>query len=310
MENASHQHGDQPVSQGVQLPFLKVVLQKVDLDTCATGLVLNVDRLRDVLIVAGRATPLDLSDPWVLCIETGGSGLAHLNNFDHHEPGMDLPPACRQAFDHVGTSDETMSRLVEYVSRVDLALPMVQPIAFPSLSNVFSGMLLTIHDPVLQFQAGMGMMREVLRMGLDPFQPMPELPHWSDFLAAKQRNAQRLEQDLARAQIFVIGPEIRVGLLETNAAGGSGRLFAMGCDVAVLYARAFAAISVHKCTIISRRWDVSGLLPELERLEPGWGGRKQLIGSPWPGTRLGREVIMEIVVRHYSQRKLPTLSID
>ncbi len=278
--------------------FSRVMLLKVDLDTCLTGLCFGLDRDRNTSLVISRATFLDICDPSVLCIEAGGGGLGHLNNFDHHEPGLDLPPACIQAVDYVGIKDVGMLRLAEYVRLVDLALPLPEPIAFPALSSVFSGMLLLESDPLEQFRQGMSLLIHVLEQGVDPFQTLPDLPAWRPYIAAKEANAALLERDMAQAVITTTASGWTVGLLQTQAVGGAGALFAQGCDVAVLFAPAFGHPPVPKFTIAARERRVIDLLPVLDRIEPGWGGRDRIIGSPRRGSRLDAATVFDLVLRH------------
>jgi len=85
---------------------VKAIIQKVDLDTCLTALILGVDPLADeVIVVKGEAGEEELSDPAVVCIEAGGSGRSDLNNFDHHDPDRYFEPACRQAWRRQGRAD-------------------------------------------------------------------------------------------------------------------------------------------------------------------------------------------------------------
>lgn len=75
---------------------MKTVICKPDLDICLTAHVLDVIESDILVCVQDRATSDDLADRSVHCIECGGSGEADLNNFDHHDPLLSLPPACRR----------------------------------------------------------------------------------------------------------------------------------------------------------------------------------------------------------------------
>ena len=131
---------------------MRVVLQQVDLDTCLTGLLLGVGAAAEVTVVRDGATPAELADPAVLCIEAGGSGQTERNNFDHHDDAGSWPPACVQASRAVGAAGSpALERLVAYVAEVDLGRA---PDENRSLSSVFSGMRLTVRDPREQFFAG------------------------------------------------------------------------------------------------------------------------------------------------------------
>jgi len=172
---------------------MKVIIQKADLDTCLTGLILGVGSGDEVIGVRGDASPEDLDDPEVLCIEAGGSGRVDLNNFDHHETDEYLPPACRQAFEHKGIKNEGLSRLVDYVAMVDEAVNEHPAITFPSLSSLFSGMLFVESEPLGQFRCGVALLQRVLDDHIDPFSTMPEYQAWHPYIKAKKENQKRLQ---------------------------------------------------------------------------------------------------------------------
>jgi len=110
-------------------------------------------------------------------------------NFDNHDPDRYFQPACKRALNRISDSaDDTLIRLVQYVCMVYEAIPIQPPVAFPSLSNIFSGMLLVETDPVVQFQAGMQILKAVWDDRLDPFASMPERQEWAIYIAAKMAN--------------------------------------------------------------------------------------------------------------------------
>ena len=210
---------------------MRVIIQQVDLDTCLTALILGVSPDDEIIVVRSKAALEDLADPSVLCIECGGSGRVELNNFDHHDTAEELPPACRQAFEVQGDSrsrDEKLARLVDYVSLLDTsgpeALKRVSGLkgAFPTLSDVFSGMRLLVKDPREQLIKGMEILRLVLERGLDPFGLMPELPEWCDYIQAKRRNDEELERAKAQARLFTTKGGLKAGYLKTNYFGALG----------------------------------------------------------------------------------------
>ncbi|MEA1969848.1 MAG: hypothetical protein U9N77_16730, partial [Thermodesulfobacteriota bacterium] len=81
---------------------MKVIIQKTDLDTCMAALLIGISKKDTVLEVKDGASHVDIMDVDTICIEAGGSGLVHLNNFDHHDPGIVLPSACIQVIKHLG----------------------------------------------------------------------------------------------------------------------------------------------------------------------------------------------------------------
>lgn len=275
---------------------MRVVIQKSDLDTCLTGLILGVGPADEVAAVRGTADARDLNDPEVHCIEAGGSGRVDLGNFDHHRTDVYLPPACRQAYEHAGNRDEGLGRLVEYVAMVDENSKAHPPVPFPSLSNLFSGMLFVEKGPVAQFHAGLNLLRTVLDQDLDPFGTMPDRPEWQPYLAAKLENQKRLEMMLAHAQYSTSRSGLRIGYSEQDAIGGIGGLYQQGCRVAVLFSERFGEPPIRKFTIAGNGVSVGHLGPLLEELEPGWGGTPTIIGSPRDrSSRLSTDQVLTIV---------------
>jgi hypothetical protein len=283
---------------------MRVVIQQVDMDTCLTALVQGISGDEDVIVVKGDASPADLADPGVLCIEAGGSGQVELKNFDHHNTTAPLPPACRQAFQASGRSDPLVARLVDYVAAIDVAglhaLPPLPGAGFPTLSDVFAGMRLVIKDPVEQLRAGLALFKTVLTQSIDPFGLMPELPDWQAYLAAKRQNDKAIEHAKANAEIFTSTHGLQVGYLETDVFGIPGALYALGCPVAIAFSPRFGDPPAPKYTIGGNGVRVDHLLPWLNALESGWGGPAHgtIIGSPRTGSRLMPGEVKRIVCEY------------
>lgn len=286
---------------------MRVVIQKVDLDTTLTALICGVSENDEIVVCRGDAATEDLANPDVLCIEAGGSGQAHLNNFDHHNEGGHLPASCEQAlrlgsgqaFQVKEPSVTALARLVEYVAMLDcrpqeLASRAPKP-GFPTLSAVFSGMLLTEKQPREQLHKGIAILRTVLKHGLDPFGTIPELPDWKPWIKAKRRNDAAVREAQARAEYFSTHGGLQAGYLESEFIGGIGALYAKGCQVVVMYNPRFGDPPVPKFTIAGNGVRVDHLLPHLNALEPGWGGRETIIGSPRTGSRLSPSMIRRLV---------------
>jgi hypothetical protein len=295
---------------------MRVVIQQVDMDTCLTGLILGVSAADQLEVVRGGASAADLADPTVLCIEAGGGGQGHLENYDHHEAGGPSASACRQAWDAHGMSrvagfsfrggHAAVERLVQYVEIVDTAgptaLPPPPPPGFPTLSALFSGMRLSLRDSVEQFLAGLAIFQTVLEKGLDPFGLMPERPEWRDFLNAKRRNTEGIAQAKAAAEIFTTRSGRRVGFLGTEFIGALGALYELGCEIAIAYNPRFSPPSggeaIPKYTIAGNKGiRVDHLLPHLNALEQGWGGPAHgtIIASPRGGSWLASGMVRELV---------------
>lgn len=166
---------------------MRVVIQKVDMDTCLAGLILGAEGAVEVVVRAEGANCDELADAGVLCLEAGGAGDVARNNLDHH--GHDAPeePACMQAAHAAGLTDANWLRMVRYVAAVDVGAPIESSwTAFPTFSNLFSGLMLVERAGVSRFRAGMAMMRQVAESGIDPCGTMPDRPEWADFIEAKR----------------------------------------------------------------------------------------------------------------------------
>ncbi len=278
------------------MPFFhKTVIQKPDLDTCLAGVIMGVHPDIPVETVLNGATSSQLNHPRVLCLECGGSGMTHLLNLDHHDPEQYYPPACRKALSLFPYPDYELHRLVDYVSMVDEAVVFSAPVDFPSLSSVFCGMLLSVPDRISAFQAGMDILRLVLKKKLNPFANMPVLEKWKKYIQAKVEDMNNLEKSISRVSFFNTGQGYQGGYLRTESFGGTGRLYQMGCRVVILHNPCFGSPPIRKFTIAGNGVDVSGLLKPLNRMEPGWGGRKTIIGSPRSGSLLTPEQVVDLV---------------
>ena len=299
---------------------MRVIIQQVDMDTCLTGLILGVSAAGQVEVVRGGASPEDLADPAVLCIEAGGSGQVHLENYDHHVPGGPTASACRQAWDAHGMSriaglsaipggSSAIERLVQYVELLDTAgptaLPPAPPPGFPTLSALFSGMRLAITDPTEQFLRGLDILARLLEGGIDPFGLMPEQPEWRDYLEAKRRDIEGVAKAKAAAEIFTTRSGRRAGFLETGFIGALGALYKLGCEIAIGYNPRFYPPSggdpVAKYTVAGNNGiRVDHLLPYLNAREPGWGGPAHgtIIASPRGGSRLDPAEVKFVVWEH------------
>jgi len=274
---------------------MKVIIQKPDLDTCLTALIMGVSRNDVVCVENNGASPEDIADSSVICIESGGSGLVSLNNFDHHDPDKYFPPACQQAYEHRNIKDEMLGRLVRYVCIVDDRPNEHPPIQFPSLSSIFSGMLLYEKEPLEQLFSGIDMLKTVLANGIDPFESVPDLEIWHQYKEKKQKNLYELEKILSQAEFFETDNGTKSAYLESSAIGGIGSLYAQNCGVVIIYSPSFGNPPIRKFTIASQNKNVSILLDELKKFEEGWGGRETIIGSPRSGTMLDKTKVLSLV---------------
>lgn len=275
-----------------------VIIQKPDMDTCLTALLLNITKDDKIICRRANAMSEELADKSIICIEAGGSGQIELMNFDHHDTSYYLPPACVQAASFMGIQNNFILRLVEYVSFIDEAKPLPVTIEFPSLSNVFSGMLLTTHEPLKQFWAGIAVLDTTIQQQIDPFQQMPSLPQWTAYIQAKLENQRAIQQALQSAQFFTSKKGLTIGYCETQVIGGIFALYEKGCDVVVMYNPTFGNPPIHKFTIASNNISIYHLKEIFNKLEDGWGGRDTIIGSPRNGTKLSQLTVLEIVMEN------------
>lgn len=282
---------------------MKVIIQKPDLDTCLTALIMGVSEKDEIVVSKGGASTDDLHNPSVLCIEAGGSGDVHLNNFDHHNTDTGMPPACRQAYDYRASRishmlSENLGRLVEYVCMVDDEPKDHPPIEFPSLSNIFSGMLLVERDPIQQFLKGIAIIKKVLESNIDPFNTMPDIEEWRAYRIAKEENIKGVKEAIKNAEFYTARNGYKVGFLESKYIGGIGALYNQGCDVVVMFNPTYGNPPVHKWTIAGNGRDVYHLIESFDKIEKGWGGRATIIGSPREGTGLKKEEVMSVVLNN------------
>jgi len=284
--------------QGKDVAFRKVLIQKVDMDTSLTAYILGVSQNNQIEAIAGDASPQDLADPSVLCIEVGGSGQTFLNNFDHHDPDGPVETACEQAFALKG-GDENLKRLVKYVSTIDSrgGVSEFEKTEPPYLSSVFSGMLLCTPDPIEQLLKGMNIFATALKKGIDPFSTVPLVEEWQEYLKAYEANMKRRDSVQAMVKLFTTKRGLKGGFVETDFFGAPGLIYGLGCNIAVVCHPRYGSPPVRKFTIAGNNVQVRSLLPVLERLEMGWGGPATgtILGSPRTGSHLTLEQVVELV---------------
>lgn len=294
---------------------MRVVFQQVDMDTALTAWLLGVQANDEFVYVHNRADARDLLTPSVLCIECGGSGQTHLQNFDHHDTHLSLPPACRQAFDWAScctmalqdspartiSLNQNMSCLVDYVATIDEFGPQILrgPAGFPKLSQLFSGMRLSIPDPTDQLHAGISLFSTITQQGLDPAGVLPRLRQWQPWLLRRQHESEMLLQDLNRLQYHRTNRGYLVGYLQSDRIGAMGAMYKLGCELAVANRTAENDGRQHY-RIGSNRFRLRQLLDYLQTLELGWGGpsRLTIIGSPREGSTISPADLIDITRRY------------
>lgn len=309
---------------------------KIDLDTCGAAFLFGVTRGDEVKVLrSAQASQEELADPSILCIEVGGSGRVAEGNLDHHGPGSeDLPSATLQAWRaqkacpscglpveslpdpkefhpdmcEGGTSAdeaEALARLVEYIDLLDTQGPA--PLArrqkgvFPTLSDVFAGMLLTTRDPLEQLHLGVEMLQEVIHNGFKPFGRMPidKKPEWKAFAEATAENNRQIAEAVKGAKWGKTTSGLKLAWLESDFFGTPGALYGEGAQIVVAFSPRFGPNGVPKFTIAGNGIKVDGVLAKLNAREPGWGGpgTGTILGSPREGSKLTLNEVVEVVRR-------------
>lgn len=280
---------------------MKVLFNKLDMDTCLTAFILGVSEKDELVAIPGDASPQDLAEPQVLCIEVGGSGQIDLNNFDHHDPDGPLETACEQAFAVTGGGG-SLRRLVEYVSVVDSGgragrFVKTDP---PYLSSIFSGMLLCTSGPAQQLLKGMEIFATVLEKGIDPFDTVVVLEEWEEYFKAYESNARRSDELGKMVQRFHTRSGLRGGFLETDYIGAVGLVYGLGYDIAVVCHPCYGPSLVRKFTVAARGVQLRHLKDILNAREPGWGGPSTgtILGSPRDGSGLTLQEVVKTVMEN------------
>lgn len=283
------------------MKWKEVLFRKPDLDTLVSALVCGVD-LNTPKRAVQVASEEELADPEILCLEVGGSGRIETNNFDHHDPDLELPPACVQAWDKFKSTLEErfdqdklriIEMLVDYTSALDEGRISSQP--FPALSHIISGILLVEKDQITQFEKGLSVLLLFLEEKLNPYNSLAESklvnrPDIQRYLQAKRENQNKLQEDFKKAYFFTTKSGILAGVLVTEAVGGHGYLYSKGANIVLLYNPV-----LRKFTISSKEISLFPLLQALLKMEEGWGGRKTIIGSPPSGSKLSLAFVIELI---------------
>jgi len=76
---------------------MKFIVGKIDMDCVLTAYILGCTKSDTILRIDDIAGAEELKNPNIICIECGGSGQVHLNNWDHHDTNEYLESACKQA---------------------------------------------------------------------------------------------------------------------------------------------------------------------------------------------------------------------
>ena len=277
--------------------YSRVVIRQPDLDTIVSAFVLGVHPKMELTVVGGLAEATDLEDTRVLCLECGGSGEVWRGNFDHHQAGLDLPPACVQALAIGNTGDSWLEELVAYTEAVDLGLPLKRSGDGPNLSALISGVRIMNSDPANAFWAGLKVLDRVFRLKIDCFGAMPRIEEWEVYFQAREQNFKRLHNDAWHCRYFITEKGLRWGYLESSVPGVHGFLREKGCALSVAATPPTANTGTRKYSIATADLRLDPLLNELTAIEKGWGGPSHgtIIGSPFSGSTMDPDCVLELV---------------
>lgn len=305
----------------------RILVGKIDLDTAGAAYLLGVSREDEVEVLRGGvAAAEDLANAEVLCIEVGGSGQTQLNNWDHHEEGGPLESAILQAYWEVpcpscgfsrkggnpttnaastgcgwtvdGIDPRYQAALVAYINQIDTegfrALPGYGKVAFPTLSDVFAGMLLSERDPVEQLHKGVELLKAVVESEQDPY---GTISGFDSYAEAKAENNRQMAKAVEDARWDTTRGGLKLAYLETDFFGAPGALYGNGAEVVVAFSPHFGPAGVPKFTVAGNGIKVEAVLPALNALESGWGGPPTgtILGSPREGSKLSLKEVVRIV---------------
>lgn len=316
----------------------EVQIHKVDMDTAGVAFLERVTREEKITVLrSGQASEEDLANPKILCIEVGGSGRVSENDFDHHGKGSEgLPSAILQAWRNTpcwacGFSNEEMTpddflrgtpceggvqydeavtraKLVKYINQLDMeGSQEMKSAEFPTLSDVFSGMLLITRDPIEQLHCGVEIFSDIQKKCIDPSGKMPIIPteriqRWQEFAEAKTENDRQIAKAIKEAAWIKTTSGLKLAYLETQFFGAPGALYEAGAEIAVAFNPKFGPNRIRKFTVAGNGIKVNSVTAELNEREgiteqtKGWGGpgTGTIIGSPREGSKLTLEEVVEI----------------
>ncbi len=273
-----------------------IVIHKIDLDTVLATLLYTANKPCTPLCLSGSASSAQLRSRDYVCIECGGSGQIDRLNFDHHHPDQFFPPACRQVYDYFQQKTVYMDQLVTYACEVDECRCQVQG-EHPSLSNMFSGMLLTIPDNPNRLRVGQRMLHECITEEIDPYSISPLPLAWLNFHKAKIDANENLAEDMRYTKFYTTARGSRIGYLQSQYPGGSKTLYNRGCDIVILHRKDYPRKHLHQYTIGTQYIPLAEVIEAMNKREEGWGGRANIIGSPYVGSELTPATVIQTVIK-------------
>lgn len=258
----------------------EVLFGKVDLDTLMAAYLMGERSSRVARPVRrqvrGSACGEDLGNTEVLCLEVGGSGRDDANCFDHHSSPSDVErtinsSAAAQVFDR-------LARVTAYVDAVDRGEHRPgREVGFPSLTQLVSGMLLTVRDAQERFNWGLAIVQAVVEAGLDPTrESMAPILDWiepaKNWAEAKRTHDAQASEVCSLARWFTTKAGLSLAVIETAWSGAPGALYGLGADVVIALHPSYGEGQIRKYTLAGNSHSVLPALKELNSLESGWGG--------------------------------------
>jgi len=202
---------------------------------------------------------------------------------------------------------DSLTQLVDYIDQLDTKGATSMPNygrkdLFPSLSDVFAGMLLTVRDPLEQFFRGIELLKTVVESGQDPY---GRIEGFGVYAEAKAKNDRQIAEAVKAARWDTTRSGLRLGYLETAFFGAPGALYDQGAQVVVAlnpnlngvrkFTIAGNGIEVLTCIEVLNAKE-SEKKPKESEKKSEWGGHPTIIGSPREGgSCLSLEEVVKVV---------------
>lgn len=272
---------------------MRFVFRKPDLDTVTAAVLLGYRPGMELRCVNSNATFEEFLDPKVVCLECGGAGQQSLNNYDHHDPNVNLPPACVQALNRYQGANAAINNIIRYVAAVDTGQNICRHGSFGiTLSHAFSGMRLAIEDCKEQFNSGAELVSKVIESNASPWD-IPKNLVSRRWIEAKRYSRNHMLSICQNTKKFMTNKGWKAMLLRAPVPGVHGYLRKLGAHVSV----ACGLAKGNQYSISGQSSLLSGLSDNLNIIETGWGGPSHggILCSPYSGTRLTESDIVRCI---------------
>jgi hypothetical protein len=270
-----------------------VMSKKVDMDSCMTAAILLGSNTPENIELVDLATPDQLADASIACIECGGSGRVELNDWDHHHYDGDttekkyLPPACIQA------AREKLGQIPSVVQAIGVwdEGKFAEFPEFREIQVVFNGMLLDVRNVAEQAKLGIQLCQKWLN---GDFSLSQDEKKWKkvkseyDIKIAEAMDAVEFIDTLSGRVVAYVESPFWGTLREIQNTIDSEDIVAVRNP-----ANGKVTIALNP----QGPGDLKFICELLNKLDPGWGGpiTGKIIGSPQAGTKLEFNDIIDIV---------------